>query len=392
MPKHLKIFFSKSDYLATAAGFFLLGFLFGNWASLIPYIKATFSLNDATLGLLLLCLPFGAMSFNPIAARLIQRFGQKRVTIFAIFFISFVYLMPFLANNLFFLPITLVMVGVGMTLLNIAINMLASILERRHSQFIMSTCHGMFSAGLMIGSLIRSLTLLIKLNEVVHMLCMVGISIAIGLWAAMKISQMHLNQENETISQDKTSKSKNFSLPSGVLLSIIIISICINFTEGSMSDWTSVYMNEIVKTSPYFVGWGLFGYSFFMALGRFFGDGIIPVFGRNKVLAYGAILSFAGVLTVIIFPYTISSILGFGMIGLGVSCGAPILYSSATRISGLTGENGLATMNFYAMAGFLCGPVIIGLISEATSLPAAFGMIGVLACIWMFKGAKTILP
>ena len=97
MPNHLKIFFSKSDYLATAAGFFLLGFLFGNWASLIPYIKATFSLNDASLGLLLLCLPLGAMSFNPIAARLIQLFGQKRVTIFAIFFISFVYLMPFLA-------------------------------------------------------------------------------------------------------------------------------------------------------------------------------------------------------------------------------------------------------------------------------------------------------
>ena len=203
---------------------------------------------------------------------------------------------------------------------------------------------------------------------------------------------MHLKQENHAISLDKTSKSKKFSLPSGVLLSIIIISICINFTEGSMSDWTSVYMNEIVKTSPYFVGWGLFGYSFFMALGRFFGDGIIPVYGRNKVLTYGACLSFAGVLTVVFFPYTISSIVGFGMIGLGVSCGAPILYSSATRISGLTGENGLATMNFYAMAGFLCGPVIIGFISEATSLPAAFGMIGVLACIWLYKGAKTILP
>ncbi|MBK9566926.1 MAG: hypothetical protein IPO37_17670 [Saprospiraceae bacterium] len=101
--------------------------------------------------------------------------------------------------------------------------MQASILERLHSQFIMSTCHGMFSAGLMIGSLMRSLTLLLEMNEVTHMLCMMGISIVIGLWAAKKISHMHLKQENHAISLDKTSKSKKFSLPSGVLLSIIIV-------------------------------------------------------------------------------------------------------------------------------------------------------------------------
>lgn len=393
MPNHLKIFFSKSDYLATAVGFFLLGFLFGNWASLIPYIKSYFALNDATLGLLLLCLPLGAMSFNPVAAKLIQKFGQKEVTIFGILFIPLAYLAPFLVANVFILPITMVVVGISMTILNIAINMQATILEQTYNQSIMSTCHGMFSVGLMVGSLMRSATLLFEISEVAHMIIMVVVSLMIGFSASLHIFKMHFEKApNKAVEEKSGSTSSGFKLPSGVLLTIIIISICINFTEGSMSDWTSVYMNEVVKTSPYFVGWGLFGYSSFMALGRLFGDGIIPVYGRNRVLKYGAVLSFIGVMTVLILPYTFTAIVGFGLVGLGVSCGSPILYSSATRISGLTGENGLATMNFYAMAGFLGGPVLIGFISEKTNLAIAFVMIMVLAALWYYKTSNTELP
>jgi MFS family permease len=392
MLSHLKVFFSRSEYLATAAGFFLLGFLFGNWATLIPYIKATFSLNDATLGLVLLCMPIGTMSFNPVAARLIQKFGLKTMTIFGMIFLSVAYLIPFLITSLYILPVTLVTVGIGMTMLNISINILAISLERKYEQFIMSTCHGMFSVGLMIGSLMRSITLLLEIHEVMHMMFMVLISLMLAMWAIKVISRINLEQSVQEEKQSETRKSLKFTLPSGVLLSVIIISICVNFTEGSMTDWASVYMHDVVNTNQYFIGWGLFGYSFLMALGRFFGDGLIPVYGRKKILMYGAFLSFLGVLVIIMFPFTVSAIAGFGMIGLGVSCGSPILYSSATRISGLSGENGLATMNFYAMAGFLVGPVIIGFISEISSLPVAFGVIMLLAMVWFYKGMNIDLP
>jgi MFS family permease len=392
MLSHLKVFFSRSEYLATAAGFFLLGFLFGNWAALIPYIKTTFSLNDATLGLLLLCMPIGTMTFNPVAARLIQKFGLKTMTIFGMIFLSVAYLIPFLMTSLYILPVTLVTVGIGMTMLNISINILAISLERKYEQFIMSTCHGMFSVGLMIGSLMRSITLLLEIHEVMHMMLMVLISLLMAMWAIKVISNIHLEQNGHEEKQAGTRKSLKFTLPSGILLSVIIISICVNFTEGSMTDWASVYMHDVVNTNQYFIGWGLFGYSFLMALGRFFGDGLIPVYGRKKILMYGAFLSFFGVLVIILFPFTVSAIVGFGMIGLGVSCGSPILYSSATRISGLSGENGLATMNFYAMAGFLVGPVIIGFISEISSLPVAFGVIMFLAMVWFYKGMNIDLP
>ncbi len=392
MLSHLKVFFSKIEFLATGAGFFLLGFLFGNWATLIPYIKDYFVLSDATLGLLLLCLPFGAMTFNPFAAKLIQKFGLKAMVRFGMLYIPFAYLFPFLVGNLYLLPVTLILVGVSMTILNISINMMATTLEKKYEQLIMATCHGLFSVGLMIGSLMRSVTLLFEVNEVTHMMIMVVLGLILGTWAVKKVMLFPTGHVYQAMQKTKDDQKSKFTLPTGILLYIVLVSICINFTEGSMTDWASVYMNDVVKTSKYFIGWGLFGYSFFMALGRLFGDGIIPVLGRNKVLSYGAILTFMGILIVIVFPITFPSILGFGLVGLGVSCGAPILYSSATRIKGMTGEKGLATMNFYAMGGFLGGPVIIGFISDLSNLSMAFGCVLILACIWFVIGSKVNLP
>jgi MFS family permease len=150
-------------------------------------------------------------------------------------------------------------------------------------------------------------------------------------------------------------------------------------------------MKEVVQTSPYFIGWGLFGYSAFMATGRLFGDGIIPVYGKNNVLTYGACLAACGLLVIIFLPYTWTAIAGFALIGLGVSCGAPILYGSASRYPGMQDAGGLAIMNTYAMGGFLMGPVCIGFISDLVSLPFAFAGVALLSVLWLVKAKNAVL-
>jgi hypothetical protein len=67
MLKHLRTFFTHRQSLAVGMVFISVGFLFGNWATLIPYIKQKFELNDAQLGLLLLSLPLGATCMNPFS-------------------------------------------------------------------------------------------------------------------------------------------------------------------------------------------------------------------------------------------------------------------------------------------------------------------------------------
>jgi MFS family permease len=333
----------------------------------------------------LLSMPLGAVTMNLVGAYLVSRIGMKTTTILGMFTMALAFLIPINSNSIYLLPVGLYLCGSGISITNIAMNMGVTNIESHYKINIMSTCHGMFSIGLMIGSLMASLAVGFEAVPGIYMMVMSAIIILLAIIIRPTIFQIE-----EEIEQNSSASTK-FILPKGVFLIMILIGICGNITEGTMADWTSVFMRDVVNTSPYFVGYGLAGYSFFMALGRLFGDSLIPRIGANKILIYGGLLSAFGLAIAISFPFTWSAIVGFALVGAGVSCAAPILYGSSARIPGVSKGTGLAVMNTFAMAGFMAGPVLIGFISEATSLSWAFGLVIILALLWSFMSRRVKL-
>jgi len=384
MLTHLRTFFTHRQSLAIGMVFISVGFLFGNWATLIPYIKQKFDLDDAQLGLLLLSMPIGATVMNPFSTYFINRFGMLNTTIFGLILLVVTYILPV---SFYYLPLVsagLVLVGISLSVTNIAMNTCVTSLEHQYGINIMSTCHGMFSAGLMLGSITASILRGMKIEPIFQMTVIAVVITALVILIRPTILGIHEEKIIDEGGDGETSLGAKFILPKGALLLMVLISLCTNVTEGTMADWTAVYMREIVHTDDYFIGWGLAGYSMFMSLGRFLGDALIPRFGGNAVLCVGGIIAALGIVLAIIFPYTITSILGFTLVGAGVSCGAPILYGSAARVPGMAKGAGLATLNTFSMGGFLVGPVLIGFISKSVNLPFAFSMVAVLAIVWVF--------
>lgn len=379
MLTHLRTFFTHRQSLAIGMVFISVGFLFGNWATLIPFIKQKFDLNDAQLGLLLLSMPIGATVMNPFSTYFINRFGMLNTTILGLILLAVTYISPVSFGYLPLVSAGLVLVGMSLSVTNVAMNTCVTSLEHQYGINIMSTCHGMFSAGLMFGSIAASILRGMKIEPSYQMTVTAIVITVLVLLLRPTILSIH----EEKITEEESGQAK-FILPKGALLLMILISLCTNVTEGTMADWTAVYMRDIVQTDDYFIGWGLAGYSMFMSLGRFVGDALIPRFGGNAVLRTGGIIAALGIALAIIFPYTITAILGFTLVGAGVSCGAPILYGSAARVPGMAKGAGLATMNTFSMGGFLAGPVLIGFISKSVNLPFAFSIVAVLAIVWAF--------
>jgi len=379
MLTHLRKFFTHRQSLAIGMIFISVGFLFGNWATLIPFIKQKFDLNDAQLGLLLLSFPIGATVMNPFSTFFINRFGMLKTTLLGLIFLAVTYIIPVSATWLPLVSFGLMIVGMCLSVTNVAMNTCVTSLEHQYGINIMSTCHGMFSAGLMFGSIASSFLQGMKIMPSYQMAVIAVAIIILVLVVGQTILDIH--EEKIQVNENKGAK---FILPKGALLLMILISLCTNITEGTMADWTAVYMRDIVRTDDYFIGWGLAGYSMFMSLGRFLGDALIPRFGGNVVLRTGGIIAALGVALAIFFPYTITAILGFTLVGAGVSCGAPILYGSAARLPGMAKGAGLATLNTFSMGGFLAGPVIIGFISKSANLSVAFSIVAVLAIVWAF--------
>ena len=72
---------------------------------------------------------------------------------------------------------------------------------------------------------------------------------------------------------------------------------------------------------------------------------------------------------------------GCALVGLGVANMVPVLFSAAGRMPNMAPSAAIAAAATPGYAGLLAGPVAVGWIAQATTLPLAFAGLAVLAAI-----------
>lgn len=159
---------------ARAAGliFALNSILFGSWITRIPEVKTDLGLSEGALGLALLGLPLGALLSMPFTSWLVSKYGAGKVT----FYSGLIYLLavvwPVVAPNFISLLLALVFMGLGAGATDIAMNAAIAAVERKDGISIMSTAHGLFSLGGMIGAGLGGLFIWLGISSFNHMLGM----------------------------------------------------------------------------------------------------------------------------------------------------------------------------------------------------------------------------
>ncbi|MDX1909869.1 MAG: MFS transporter [Saprospiraceae bacterium] len=386
MFSHLLPFLRHRAATATGWVFALQGIMFGAWAAMIPFVKHKFYLDEAELGLLLLALQGGVLVMNPFSVPVLQRWGAPAVSLFALCLTALVFaLLPHMPRVALF-ALALFFAGSGFAVVNVAVNTCASVLESHENIRIMATCHGLWSAGAMIGSATTGVATGVGITPAVWWMIICIAIVAIVIWQSKALYYL----EKYRLAPEKRSHENavKFTWPTAGLWLLIFISLCTNVTEGTMADWSAVYMRDVVQSEAWAVGWGFAAYAFFMASGRFVGDSLLARFGSAQVLRAGGAISAAGLFCLAFWPQMPFAFVWFAMVGAGVSLGAPILYAAAARVPGLAPGAGLATLNTFAMVGFFGGPVVIGFLAKLWSLPTAFAVVGILASFWTWRSGK----
>lgn len=371
---------------ATGVSFAGSGLIFGTWAALIPWLKYRYGLDEAQLGLLLLCPPVGIVFANPVSIPLLGRYGAVRITLSALFAGAFLLLLAIASPTLWLTVPFLFILGGCMAILNVAMNTCAAMLEQEKGLRILSTCHGLWSSGAMAGSAMAGMALGLGATAQAYVVGLV--LFVILLVYQLKRPMSEVPEKTAHSSPTESDAPKGFTWPSSALWLLIVLSLCTNLTEGTISDWSAVFMREVTGSGEAVASWGFAVYAFFMAGGRFLGDEIIARFGSKTVLRAGGIIAATGLMPAVFFQHPAIVLVGFALVGAGVSLGAPILYAAAARVPGMAKGAGLATMNTFAMAAFLGGPALIGFIAKAFSLPFAFGVVAVLTGVWIWKAGK----
>jgi MFS family permease len=123
-----------------------------------------------------------------------------------------------------------------------------------------------------------------------------------------------------------------------------------------------------------------------MALGRFFGDRLLQAFGYSTVLKMNGILVCIGMSLALAISSPGAVIIGFALVGLGVSSVIPIVYMLSAKSKSMAPSAAIAAVSSIGFMGFLFGPPIIGFIAQETGLRLALSIVAFLGMmIWLLS-------
>ncbi len=380
--QNLRLFFGNPQARAVGLVFASDSLLFGSWVAHIPSVKERLHLSDGMLGIALFAMPAGLILMNPFTGWIINRLGEARTCFWAAIGLCVSMCVPINAPNLAVLMLGLFLVGLCGALLNVAMNAAATNVEKAHGLVIMSSCHGMWSVGGMVGSTVAGLVIAAHISPSLHIIASAGFILLLTL-----LLQPILRQ----IPDQPATTSTAFVWPNLDLLIMIFIGLVVAMSEGTAFDWSAVYLRDIAGASPSVAALGFGAFSLTMTIGRFTGDAFIARFDRKVILQIGGLIAATGLGLMLMLPYPPVVLVGFALLGAGCSLGAPILYAAALRIPNIPPAAGLSTFATFSFIGFLAGPPLIGFVAEAIGLPWGLALVAALSILSVFLARRVVL-
>ncbi len=370
----------RASRIAVSCLFFFQGLCFATWASRIPTIQQALQLSDGTLGLVLFALPAGSMVSLPLAGWIVTKFGSRKVAITAILFYAGTLILIGLSDSLAALVGSLVLYGLAGNSSNIAINTQAVNVEAKYGRNIMASFHGLWSMAGFTAAGIGAFMIGKGVIPYYHFLLIAGV-ICFGMLLNFQFLVPDAAPRN--------SGGKLFVKPDRSLMVLGLIAFCCMMCEGAMFDWSGIYFQKVVKADRDWVGAGYTAFMCTMAAGRFIADGTAGRIGFQRTMLLSGLLITTGLAIAVIFPYLVSSIIGFLLVGLGVSSVVPMVYSEAGKSKILSPGMALAAVSSIGFLGFLIGPPVIGVVADLFSLRVSFILIAVIGLCVALIARKT---
>lgn len=386
--------YSKSRIRIAATCLFIAqGVVFASWASRLPDIKADFNVKDLLqFGLLMFLIPIGKFFAIPLVGFLLPRIGSKKTVLVSILgFVASLFIIGFIANNLYALGCIMLIFGVFWNMTDISLNTQAIEVERVYGKAIIATFHASWSLAACVGALIGYGMINLGIEPRVHFVLITLIATIMILINHKYLPEADIDAAHKD-SKDKSEGSliniiKGFSRPEVLLLvQLGLIWLLALIVENTMFEWSDLYFQSVIK-APESMQVGFLVFMVMMFAGRMITNFLYSIWKKTTVLNVAGMLIFVGFLTSSMFIHMADGLVlkviinssGFMMIGLGISCVVPTLYSIVAEKSTTPPGIALTVMSTISFAGPLVAPLMVGSISHKFGLEWAYltvGMVG----------------
>jgi MFS family permease len=341
--------------------FFMAGTGISAWAIIIPFSKIRFHLDDGTLGLILLSPGMGGVLAMPFCGAAIAKFGSRAVLIAS--GIVFGVTLPLLsvAPSIPLLTALLFVYGFCFGGIDVAMNAQAAVVETQSGRLQMSSFHALFSIGSLTIAVATSFLLRLGLTN----------AVCAALSGAVVFAILTQTPKLLPKAQDLPATGPLIALPNRATIILGICCFACFLTEGAVTDWGTIFLRFSRGMTIYAAFFGYAAFSLAMVISRLGGDHVAMRLGQVRVMRAGVALALAGLLLATCIPIGAVGIFGFFLVGLGIGNVAPLIFSAAARVPGMSANLSVPAVVSLGYAGFLTGPVLIGLAAHQFGLATA---------------------
>lgn len=367
------------------AVFFIAGMMYASWGVHVPTVRDRFHLNPAMLSFALLAVAGGSIAAMAANAPWIARVGTRRACLTGGCVMTACAALILIVPAYWMLLIVLAVFGAGMATLDVAMNAEASAVEKALGKPIMSALHGMFSLGGMFGAAAGGALLARGMAPAVHLALAAAVSTLVLIAACPSVLPHVPHADHPDAATPRANRWR-----SPALWALGAIALVALIAEGAMYDWATVYMRDVVLSSPALASAAYAAFSGGMAAARFAGDAVRARFGAPQLVMASASLACAGMVGALLLPHPVAALIGFTLMGLGLANMMPVLFAAAASVKGIHAAEGLAHVAGLAYFGLLFGPVMIGAVTQVTSLPIGLSVVAVCSALIAITGPKVL--
>ena len=346
----------RTDRVAVSVLFLVNGFLIGNWAPKIPLLMNRLEIGETVMGLLILAFGIGSVTMMPVIGALTARYGSAPVLRVVSVIVLPILLIITVLPQLWMVAIVVALFGGFVGGMDVAMNANAVAVEKAMGKAIMSSCHGFWSLGGLIGAATGGL-LIGTLGEVGHAIAFTIVA-TIGILLVLP----WIVRDNTTAG---TRAQTPLALPRSPLPYLVgIMALFCTLPEGVVLDWSAHFLQKELNATIELAALGYAAFSGTMAIMRFLGDHIRNRLGAVTTLRICAVIAMIGMSLGAMAPTAELAIAGFAFAGIGISNMVPIAFSAAGNLPGIPPGIGLSIVTVTGYSGILLAPSFIGFAAE----------------------------
>ena len=357
------------------------------WVPRIPEIKDQLGLRDGQFGFVFLAGAFGSVVGTQISGRAIHLIASRNFARICAFLMPLGIFTMGSANSVLTLVCGLFITGLSFAALDVAANVQAMAIEKLTKSRYMSSFHGMWSVGAFVVTMFGGI-LAKHITPAQHLKYLAAISVVLYVVTISGLLSGELDGHKGETHEVTEAKIPFFSKEVLALWALGIGLLASFVPEGGIYDWSGILLKDHMQVGKGATAIAATFYSLGMIVSRFLGDSWFEKWGHQKTVRVGGLVGGISLGVGLLVGIPLSSVnkfagvailsLALAIVGLCMGPFFPAFNLAAMSVPGIAPSVGMARVALISLAGNFFGPAIIGMISEATTLPISFGLIALL--------------